>query len=105
MDEKNAWYDEYVSEKSNSETGVLVEMSLYPSGDRACWLVNKASQLLRSRQTDSVRTEWAVFGPAVRAEVDGMMEDLECETEKVVHGNGKGKEHNEKKKIEKKDNK
>ena len=31
-----------------------------------------------------------------------MMEDLECETEKVGYGNGK--EHNEKKTIEKKDN-
>jgi hypothetical protein len=38
-----------------------------------------------------------------------MMGDLECETEKVGYGNGNGngngKEHNEKKTIEKKDNK
>jgi hypothetical protein len=36
-----------------------------------------------------------------------MMGDLECETEKVGYGNGNGngKEHNEKKTIEKKENK
>ena len=66
---------EYLSERSNSLNGVLVEMRLYSEGDRLMFVLSRATEVLGDLSREP-SANFVVMGPGVWDQMDKAMKGI-----------------------------